>query len=154
MRQFIKRRQGRLFVLYTVSLALVSISILLMPVGVDTIAVSYLSGALFWIGVIGAILTAAFITRSRRRSQNFASKYPHLRKWGVVHFFQNKYAFFCDVLMFLSVIGFVVTRIWFEKTTSPFIFLSLSIFFFGMHCMLNGSNYIYLKYQARRATKL
>lgn len=159
VKNFLQRKKQKLmFYLYMAFLAAVSLSALLMPFGVKltekTMAVTYISGALFWIGLIGTIVMASFITYSRRRNRSFQHVYPHLKKWGIIHFFQNMPALFCDILMFISTIGFVITRIWLERTVWPFIFLSLFIFSFGMHCMLNGSNYIYVNYQTRSATKL
>lgn len=147
-----------MFYLYMIFLAIISLSILIMPFGTKyaeyTMSITYISGALFWIGLIGTIIMAGFITCLRRKSNSFQKMYPNLKKLGIIHFFQNIPAFFCDTLMILSAIGFVLMLIWFEKTPYPFIFLSLLIFSFGMHCMLNGSNYIYVNYMTRRATEL
>lgn len=153
-----RKQRKRMLYLYTAFLAEVSLSVLLMPIGMktaeSTMAITYISGVMFWIGLIGAIAMAGYITYSRRKSVGFQSQYPHLRQWGVIHFFQNVPAIICDILMFVSVIGFAVMRIWLGKTICPFVFLSLLIFSFGMHCMLNGSNYTYVNYQTRRATEL
>lgn len=153
-----RKQRKRMFYLYTMFLAIVSLSVFLMPWGMkmaeSTMLVTYISGVMFWIGLIGTIAMAGYITYSRRKSIGFQDRYPQLKQLGIIHFFQNMPALICDILMFLSVIGFAVMRIWFGKTIYPFVFLSLLIFSFGMHCMLNGSNYIYVNYQTRRATEL
>lgn len=141
----------RMLYLYTAFLAVLSVAVFLMPFGIqladESMMLTYLSGILFWIGLIGTIAMAVYITYSRHRSQGFAKAHPNHKRLGLIHFFQNMPAFICDILMFVSFIGFVITRIWVGTTIWPFIFLSILIFSFGMHCMLNGSNYTYINYR-------
>lgn len=149
-----RQQRKRMFYLYAVFLAILSISVLIMPFGFKmadkTMKLTYTSGFLFWIGLIGTIVMAIYITLSRHRSQGFAKLYPNHKRLGLIHFFQNMSALICDILMFASLIGFIITRILIGTTIFPFIFLSILIFSFGMHCMLNGSNYIYINYKTRR----
>lgn len=138
---------------YALSLAVLSISVLFMPLGVKmadrTMMFTYISGIMFWMGLIGTIAMAFYISYSRRKSLEFAKIYPKHRRLGLIHFCQNKRAFICDAMMFISLIGFIITRILVEMSIWPYIFLSVLIFSFGMHCMLNGSNYTYINYKIR-----
>lgn len=159
VRQYSRRKQRkRMLYLYMLFLAVISLSVLLMPIGVktaeSTMLVTYISGVLFWVGLVGTAFMAVFITYSRHHSRGFKNNYPHLRRLGIIHFFQNTPSIVCDIVMFVSLVCFAVARIWFGRTFYPFLFLSILIFSFGMHCMLNGSNYIYINYQTRRATEL
>lgn len=151
--QRVQQRKQMLY-LYAVFLAAMSASVFLMPFGIkmadESMMLTYISGILFWIGLLGTIAMAVHITLSRRRSQGFAKTHPNHKRLGLIHFFQNMPAFICDILMFISLIGFIITRIWVGTTIWPFIFLSILVFTFGMHCMLNGSNYIYINYKIRR----
>jgi len=52
-----------------------------------------------------------------------------------------------DAMMFVSLIAFIVARFLRWSTTVCFLFVSMFLFSFGMHCMLNGINYIYIKYK-------
>lgn len=153
-----KYQAKQIFYIYTAFLGILSLSIFLMPFGFKiadkTKILTYISGVVFWIGLVGTISAAVYITHLRKRSKEFPEAYTNYRQLGLIHFFQNVPAIICDALMIASLIGFVITRILLGKTVFPFIFLSLLIFFFGMHCMLNGSNYIYIKYKARRRTEL
>ena len=146
-----RQQRSSMLGLYTAFLTVLSASIVLMPIGIKmadkTMAISYTSGAMFWIGLIGTIAMAIFITYSKCRSSEFKKNYPHLKQLGIIHFFQNTPALICDVLMFLSIVGFVIVRIWFWETIYPFLVLFILIFSFGMHCMLNGSNYIYTNFK-------
>lgn len=149
-----EQQRKRMFYLFALFLAGLAISVFIMPFGLQladkTMIVTYIAGILFWIALIGTITMAAYITYSRQRSKGFQQAYPNHKRLGLIHFFQNTEAFIFDVLMFISLIGFIITRIWVGTTMWPFIFLSILIFSFGMHCMLNGSNYIYINYKIRR----
>ena len=153
--QYYRRQQRkRMLYLYATFLAVLSVSIFIMPFGIKladkSMILTYISGIMFWIGLLGTIAMAVHITLSRRRSKGFEQIYPNHKRLGLIHFFQNMPAFICDILMFVSLVGFVITRIWVGTSIWPFIFLSILIFSFGMHCMLNGSNYIYINYRTRR----
>lgn len=149
-----RQQRKRMLYLYTAFLVVLSVSVFMMPFGIkmadESMILTYISGILFWIGLIGTIAMAVYITYSRCRSKGFHQVYPNHKRLGLIHFFQNTEAFICDVLMFISLIGFIITRIWVGTTIWPFIFLSILIFSFGMHCMLNGSNYTYINYKIRR----
>lgn len=145
-----QQQRRRMLYLYGLFLAVLSISVFLMPFGIKKSVISkiptYISGVMFWIGLLGTIAMALYITFSRRRSHGFAKAHPNHKRLGLIYFFQNMPAFICDILMFISLIGFIFTRIWVGTTIWPFAFLSILTFSFGMHCMLNGSNYIYINY--------
>lgn len=142
---------------YVLFLLVLSIAVLLMPLGANgenpNNVFTYLSGGIFWLGFIGVIVTSIYITVSKNKDKDFKKTYTKRRKFGLTHFFQNKYAFVCDVFLFVSIIAFLITSIFLGTTILPFLFLSLLIFSFGMHCMLNGSNYIYINYKVRRETE-
>lgn len=134
--------------LYVIFLVVMSVSFVFMPFGVkmadESMTLTYISGTMFWIGFLGTIATAVCITYSRCRSKDFNKEYPNQKQLGLIHFFKNKPASVCDILMLVSLVGFIIACIWVETTILPYIFLSILIFSFGMHCMLNGSNYIYI----------
>ena len=144
-------QQRGTFYLYIAFLAVLSVSVLLMPFGIKiadkSMMLTYISGILFWTGLFGTIATAICITVSRCRCKDFAKARPNHKRLGLIHFFQNTEAFVCDLLMFISFVGFIITCIWVGTTIWPFIFLSVLIFSFGMHCMLNGSNYTFINYK-------
>lgn len=139
----------RLLSVYILFLALLSLSISVMPFAVrlsdKIMLLSYLSGIMFWSGLTGTIVSAAVITRSKRKSRQFSKENPECRKIGIIHFFQNRTAAVYDILMGIVFAGLVITCVLLPTSSVPLVFLSLFIFSFGMHCMLNGSNYIYIK---------
>ena len=147
-------RRKRMLCLYVTFLTALSISFLLMPFVTqtenETMLLVFLTGILFWIGLIGTIVVYVFIAYSKQKSKEFRKRNSYNKRLGIMHFFQNVWASVFDVVMFLSLIGFTITCIWMETTYLPFIFLSVFSFSFGMHCMLNGSNYTYINNRIRR----
>ena len=144
-------RQQKMLRYYTIALIALSLSVFLMPI-VNGIKTStkipiYMDGALFWIAFISTVRMVVKINRSRRRSPSFNERYGELKKLGLIHFFQNKEAVIMDAMMFVSLIAFIVVRFLRWSTTVCFLFVSMFLFSFGMHCMLNGINYIYIKHK-------
>lgn len=146
-------RRQRMLRNYTVALATLSLSIFLMPIvngfKDSTKIPMYMVGALFWIALILTIGMAIRINNSRRRSSAFNIKYEGLRKLGLIHFFQNPKALIMDAIMFASLLAFIIARFLTWNAIIQFLFVSMFAFSFGMHCMLNGINYIYIKHKTK-----
>lgn len=144
-------RRQKMLRYYTIALAVLSFSIFLVPIvnGFKNITKipMYMVGVLFWISFISTIGMAIRINNSRRRSSVFNSRYHGLKKLALIHFFQNRKALIADVIMFASLITFVIGRFRAWNTTLLFLLVSMFVFSFGMHCMLNGINYIYIKHK-------
>ena len=138
---------------YTIALAILSLSIFLMPIvngfKENTKIPMLMDGISFWIALISTVGMAIRINNSRRRSSTFNMNYEGLKKLGLIHFFQNKQALIMDMIMFASLITFVVARFLVWNITVQFLFVSMFAFSFGMHCMLNGINYIYIKHKTK-----
>lgn len=147
------RKDGKIGALgiYTLSLAVLSASFLLMPLvnGVNTGSSTpmYLVGALFWAGLIATIVVAVHIHRACKRSVAFNKHNRQRKRWGLTHFFQNKKALVADVTMLLSLVAWIIAGFTTANVWVHFPLISLLVFSFGMHCMLNGINYSYLEYQ-------
>lgn len=131
------------------------ISILCVPVtnvydgGIRKVLV-YVVACLFWVGVICGFLLffkanslRKAIERKNRRNNKDISLDSRI---GVVSFFKNREAKFCDVLLFASAILFAVLTVlkieieWLIIISATLLFLS-----FSLHCFLNGKNYMYIK---------
>lgn len=149
--KFHKRKMRNSYVGF---LVLLSVSVALMPVASavkeTTRVLMAIIGILFWIGVVGILTKTRSISKRRKKSDDFNKAYPKAKQFGLIHFFQNKNAAIMDVLMFVSLGGLILCRIYVRNIVLPFICLSLFVFSFGMHCMLNGINYKYLMYDAKR----
>lgn len=149
-----QRRRKRMLVLYVTFLLIWSIAVLLMPIASvqkeATKIPMFISGGGFWIGLIGTIAMAVKINNAIKRSYRFRDKRPEVKQLGLISFFKNREAKIADIAMFVSIVCFIVTRICTDNIYWLFIFLATFVFSFGMHCMLNGKNYIYLNQGVRR----
>ena len=127
-----------------------SLSVLIMPVinsvKEKTMLPMYIDGVLFWIGLMGTIVISIKIERAKRSSSDFMKSCPDCKQLGLIHFFQNKAAVIIDILLFVSIVCFTVIKITNDNYFVQFVCISLFIFSFGMHCMLNGSSYKYINY--------
>ena len=151
------QRRKRMLYLYIASLVILSLGIALMPFGSavreKTMLLTYTSGMFFWIGIAGTIYMALRINNCRRNSYRFNEQVGNMRQLGLIHFFQNTESKIIDIAMFVSIICFIIAKICTSEILLSFIFLALFVFTFGMHCMLNGINYIYINYTVRRDTE-
>jgi len=149
-----RKQRRQWFLLYITFLFLLSEAILFMPFANERKETSptmlYIAGATFWFGLLGVIVMALVINSARKRSQRFNKLYPGLKQLGVVHFFRNKPAVIADLVMFVSIIGFIIATSLRAKLLLSFLLLAISVFSFGMHCMLNGINYKYINHKAGR----
>ena len=148
------QRRKRMLHMYITLLATLAVGVVLMAIGSTvkekTMTVMYVSGAFFWLGLIGTVYMALKINSCRKNSYRFNEQIGNLKQFGLIHFFQNREAQIMDVVMFVSIIGFIIAKICINELLLSFILLALFVFAFGMHCMLNGINYRYLKYKVRR----
>lgn len=147
----LKLSKQQMLFLYTAFLFLLAVSVAIMPIGsamADKFKVwIYISGTAFWLGSIGTIIMICIINYCRKKDTAFNELYPNLKQLGLINFLKNKYACVADVAVIVSMLGFIITKIYMFELFIPFIFLAMTIFFFGMHCMLNGINYVYIKHK-------
>ena len=103
-----------------------------------------LSGATFWIGLVGTIVMSVRIHMFGKREKAAEQKKAQTKRIGLISFFQNREAMVADVAMFASILGLVITAAATNNLYWLFTFLAVLVFSFGMHCVLNGKNYHYL----------
>lgn len=129
-----------------------SISFLLMPLGEETsngkISVyTLVVGLMFWISIIMAIVIQCILSyRMKKRVMIHSTEKEILeQKIGLVSFFKNIYAIVADVIMIVSLIGLIIAMISTQGLGYVcYIFISLLVFFFSMHCILNGKVFCYI----------
>ncbi len=136
-----------MFILYSLFLLMLSVSLLLMPmsdpVESESRVLQIISGGLFWLGLIGTVTAAVLMSRSCKKASH--SGKDEVKGIGLIRFFKNTEALAADIVMFVAALSFIISRICTDELLLPFIFLSIFVFSFGMHCMLNGKNYISFK---------
>ena len=137
-------------------LVILSVSVSIMPYNSKTDGVTdmkILTGVMFWLGLIGTMLFASLINYFRRKDKLFNKAAEKYNKLALIHFFQNRPAMVFDVILILTVLGFVAILIFDLNLFFKFSFLSAIIFSFGMHCILNGINFVYVMNKRIRRVK-
>ena len=127
--------------------AVLAISFMLVPVE----GLGIVSGILCWGGLfIGVVLQ--FVLEARRRS--LFAKYNVKRETmqkvrnGLLSFGSNRIALVADGLMIVSIVATILAFILTKGTGDLcYVCLSVLIFSFCMHCILNGRIYIFVKNQ-------
>ena len=120
---------------------LMSVDFLIMPIAnnieKDMRWFEILTGILFWLPlIIGVILQ---VVLSLNYKKNISKDMTDNKRFGAISFFKNKIAAVFDVISIISLITFIAMLI-FTNATSYFcyILISLFVFSFCMHCILNG----------------
>lgn len=136
-----------LFVISIIGFLLLSVSFLLMPLNNELSKPNFLAGILFWlscvIGVVPQILLSLRINHNNSR-----------HGIGLLKFFQNPYAIISDIAFVISVIGLIVAMVLTDGTGYLcYVFISMTVFFFAMHCIFNGKNYFYIHKKYFRVQK-
>ena len=144
------RRRRQMMCLYSGFLFLCALAIALMPIGSTmkdkSMLMMYFSGAGFWIGLLGTIFMALRINHCRKANHRFSEVLGNRKQLGLFHFFQNTEAMIMDSVMILSVITLIIAKFLNADLQIIYAIIAVFIFSFGMHCMLNGMNYIYINY--------
>ncbi len=129
-----------------------AVSFLLMPLESEvptenTSVYSLVAGLMFWSSIIMVIVTQCVLAFRRKYwfETHRIRKVRASQKIGVISFFENIYATVADIVSILSFIGFIVSTIVTHGTGYIcYVLLSLFVFSFGMHCVLNGRIYYYV----------
>lgn len=144
----------RLLYGYVGFLLLLTTALALMPLGnalkEETRLVMYGCGVGFWVGIIGTLVTAMAFNRCGKRARADAQTANTGKRCGLIRFFQNKEASIADIGMLICLVGFILAELCEGMLFLAFVFLALFVFSFGMHCVLNGINYRYMKNKKRR----
>lgn len=148
MRRKLYRKKKRLLNCYVIFLMMVSLAFMIMALcnGLqeENKILNIISGGLLWTGGIGAIVIWICISTARRNEYIDNSKYTFTQKMGIIHFFKNKYAIAADSFMILSMIVLVAAKLWMNNAVLMLVSVSVFIFSFGLHCLFNGINYVYI----------
>ena len=132
------------------SFFLMSVSFLLMPIDFAAKGqqiFNLLIGIMFWVFLILGIITQTMLNRARKSwfIRNHIRRFQFRGKIGLISFLQNLPACIADGMLVLSVIGLIISIIVTNGIGYVcYIFMSLTVFSFCMHCILNGKIYFFL----------
>lgn len=115
---------------------------------------SKIYGVIFWISLIGGAISQFALWLSYKRWMRiYRIRRKKRRNPGIITFFSNKYAKVADIsfviVAFITILAFTTDyELW------CYIMLSLLIFAFSMHCILNGKTYYHVLKQDKILIKL
>lgn len=126
--------------------AAMSLSFMLMPVKGCTV----LSGLVFWLGMIAGIIGQAALA-VRVRKAEWSKKH---KRCGLLTFFANKWAKAADLTL---AAGVILTGIALAATNGfgyvCYVMLTVTIFAFCMHCILNSNTLLFALRQTNPLAK-
>jgi hypothetical protein len=106
--------------------------------------IAYMIGAVFWGGVIVGGCLFSTLNRMRKKTQ-WGWLLPKSQKTriGAFTFFRNRAAVITDIICGLSFIASIVLMM-IDVGWITFTIISVFVFTFQMHCILNGENFNYI----------
>lgn len=106
---------------------------------------------IFWVGTIieQAMIWSANSIRNKLETEG---RLRRIRgKPGVLSILQTEEGAITDLILILSVIAFVILLLFgIGKGFVQYLFISLIVLSFRLHCIFNGKNFRYKKYLAKR----
>lgn len=148
-----KERTDSILILVSVlSLCFFSFSFLLMSIENENTSeklsiCSLIAGIIFWISMLILIVVQIVLSlRMRKWMKKYKIKqFRDASKIGAISFFKNTYAIVADVLMVISLTALVVLIVVTQGTGYIcFIAITIFVFSFSMHCVLNGKVFYYV----------
>lgn len=152
-----KKSVKKILVLLAVSVGfmlLFSISFLLMSPGSDLALntgkkwLQMLSGAMFWLSLIGAYSIYAVVSAMRKKQSGGKRVSDKYKLPGIITFFSSKEAMVFDILTAVFLVALLVCWFGFKLNNMVvFVFVALFMLAFQLRAVLNGENYRYIKSQ-------
>ncbi len=132
-----------------VSFLLLSVSFLLMPIESENTTegislITMVAGVMFWLSIICGIVTQAILSHKVKSwlASNRVRRGRIVKNIGVISFFQNPFAIVADIATVIGLVGLIIAVLLTHGIGyACYIFLSLFVFSFSMHCILNGKNF-------------
>ncbi len=136
---------------------LMALSFVLMPLGgwkssSGRELFTVLAGGAFWVGLIGgaSIQGVLSVRRDGWYKRNRIKKERTVRGVGAFTFLKNVPAAVADLVLVLTIPALIVSLIVTKGSGAIcYAFISLLVFSFSMHCILNGKIYYYIKNQEK-----
>lgn len=146
----------KMFLISVFSFLIFSISFLFIPNTSDMIQLTLpvknvIAGITIWVTLAVGIITQILLSKGLKTFLNKKGIMSY-RKIGVISFFQNKYASLADISFFISLVCFVVSMVCTNMNGNNFInfiFWTILVFSFSMHCILNGKVFYYMSNQEK-----
>lgn len=136
-----------------VGFAILSVSFLLMPVE-SNVVISKIAGVMFWLGLVIGIVFQVLLARQRKIgiTKNRVQRLSNQRmKPGILSLFKNPIAVVFDLLMAIGLVGLISSMILTKGMGYIcYVFISITVFSFSMHCIFNGRIYFYISNKEKK----
>lgn len=133
--------------------AIISVSFLLMPVESHAV-ISKIAGLMFWLGLVIGIMFQILLARHKKigMTKNRIQRLANQRiKPGIFSLFKNPMAIVFDLLMAIGLVGLISSMILTKGMGYIcYMFISITVFSFSMHCIFNGRIYIYISNKEKK----
>lgn len=133
--------------------AILSVSFLLMPVESHAV-ISKIAGLMFWLGLVIGIMFQILLARHKKigMTKNRIQRLANQRiKPGIFSLFKNPMAIVFDLLMAIGLVGLISSMILTKGMGYIcYMFISITVFSFSMHCIFNGRIYIYISNKEKK----
>ena len=133
--------------------AILSVSFLLMPVESHAV-ISKIAGLMFWLGLVIGIMFQILLARHKKigMTKNRIQRLANQRiKPGIFSLFKNPMTIVFDLLMAIGLVGLISSMILTKGMGYIcYMFISITVFSFSMHCIFNGRIYIYISNKEKK----
>lgn len=115
---------------------------------------AYFIGIGFWgFTIYGYYLLLNAYKQKKKIEKDFPKRVKKQRL-GIFNFFATKEGMLADIMCVISIVAFgIVTLFKIKIDLFTMVVISLLIFSFQMHCILNGENFLYMKFIISRREK-
>ena len=121
-----------------------SLMFLLMPLEEET----FVTGIVFWAGLLGGSVLQVIVNALRKaffKRNDISYKNAKKSRAGILRIFSNRLAMIaditCGVALLATVVSMIVTR---GYGYICYVFISLTVFSFALHCIFNGKNFDFI----------
>ncbi len=124
--------------------------------GVGPSLQTVVAGVTFWISAISCAVTQVILVRMGKKwcRENSVDKKFLQALPGIISFFKNPYATVFDTMAALSLGGFTAAMVMTDGSGYVcYVILSIFVFTFSMHCVLNGKTY-YILFNRKKLLQL
>lgn len=133
-----------------ISYFLLAASFLFMPL--ENKQLQMMAGVMFWVflilGIVSQVLLAIWFRQACSKNKEWRIQKQRI---GIFTIGKNKFSVVADIVLLISAITFVVLMIFTRGTGYiSYIVLTILVFSFSMHCVLNGKVYYYICERAKR----
>ena len=133
-----------------ISYFLLAASFLFMPLENEQLQI--MAGVMFWVflilGIVSQVLVAIWFRQACSKNKEWRIQKQRI---GIFTIGKNKFSVVADIILLISAVTFVVLMIFTRGTGYiSYIVLTILVFSFSMHCVLNGKVYYYICERAKR----